>query len=99
MNRNENKSDDRYMMIALMNMVLSRSKINCELFINGCNEICMEAFDENNLYRERGRIIKNKVLVRKVFNWLTVSNDGCYPRTDKETTLTVKRYVNSYLKN
>lgn len=97
MNINGVKIDNRYMMIALMNMVLSRSKINCELFINNYNEICLEDYDENDLYTERGRVIKNKVLIKKVFDWLTVGNNGCYPRTDKETTLTVKRYVESYL--
>lgn len=91
------KVDNRYMMIALINMVLYRSKIDCELYIDSIGNIKMHDNEENCVYRENGLIIKNEKLISTVSSWLTVGNDDCYPKTDRESTLILKKYINTYL--
>lgn len=88
---------DKYIFVALTNMILARSKTNYECYITSHGNIHMHNIINLKKYVKNGIVLENKELIQELKNKFLHMEKDCYIKTNKETSSIYKNMLMNYL--
>lgn len=90
-------NEDKYIFVALTNMLLFKAKKNYECYITLQGTIRMKNMFNSRLYTKNGIVLENKLLFKELNNQFLHMANGCYIKTCKETSRIYHTMLVNYL--
>ena len=90
-------NEDKYMFVALTNMLLFNSNKNYECYITSQGTIRMKNMFNSKLYTKNGIVLEDKLLFKELNDQFLHMTNGYYTKTCKETSRIYYTMLMNYL--